>query len=103
MNALGTIERSRLWRDPNPPHRERKRLARFLPEDVTLIKKDQILVHIRFPGGALKTLELPIPVRPKLTRPVVVAEVDWRLGEKLHLGRSQTFTSFSYGVHLKRP
>jgi hypothetical protein len=66
----------RLWRDPNTPDRERKRLARLLLADVTLIKKDQILVHIRFPGGTSKTLELPIPLNPKLTPPSVVAEID---------------------------
>jgi hypothetical protein len=66
----------RLWRDPNTPHRERKRLARLLLEDVTLIKKDQILVHIRFPGGMTRTLEVPIPLHPKLTPPSVVAEID---------------------------
>jgi len=66
----------RLWRDPNTPDRERKRLARLLLEDVTLIKKDQILVHIRFPGGTTRTLELPIPLNPKLTPPTVVAEID---------------------------
>jgi hypothetical protein len=66
----------RLWRDPNTPQRERKRLARLLLEDVTLIKKDQILVHIRFPGGTTRTLELPIPLNPKLTPPSVVAEID---------------------------
>jgi len=66
----------RLWRDPNTPDRERKRLARLLLEDVTLIKKDRILVHIRFPGGTTRTLELPIPANPKLTPPAVVAEID---------------------------
>ncbi len=66
----------RLWRDPNTPDRERKRLARLLLEDVTLIKRDQILVHIRFPGGISRTLELPIPLNPKLTPPSVVAEID---------------------------
>jgi DNA invertase Pin-like site-specific DNA recombinase len=66
----------RLWRDPNTPQRERKRLARLLLEDVTLIKRDQILVHIRFPGGTTRTLELPIPLNPKLTPPSVVAEID---------------------------
>jgi len=65
-----------LWRDPNTPHRERKRLARLLLEDVTLIKKDQILVHIRFPGGATRTLEVPIPLNPRWTPPSVVAEID---------------------------
>jgi DNA invertase Pin-like site-specific DNA recombinase len=66
----------RLWRDPNTPDRERKRLARLLLEDVTLVKKDRILVHIRFPGGTTRTLELPIPANPKLTPPAVVAEID---------------------------
>ena len=65
-----------LWRDPNTPDRERKRLARLLLQDVTLIKKDQILVHIRFPGGMTRTLEVPIPLHPKLTPPSVVAEID---------------------------
>jgi len=66
----------RLWRDPNTLDRERKRLARLLLQDVTLIKKDQILVHIRFPGGTTRTLELSIPTNPKLTPPAVVAEID---------------------------
>jgi DNA invertase Pin-like site-specific DNA recombinase len=75
---LHTLETDfpRLWRDPNTPQRERKRLARLLLEDVTLIKKDQILVHIRFPGGTTRTLELPIPLHPKLTPPSIVAEID---------------------------
>jgi DNA invertase Pin-like site-specific DNA recombinase len=66
----------RLWRDPNTPDRERKRLARLLLEDVTLIKRDQILLHIRFPGGTTRTLELPIPLPPRATPPSVVAEID---------------------------
>jgi len=66
----------RLWRDPNTPERERKRLARLLLEDVTLIKRDQILVHVRFPGGATRTLELPIPTNPKVTPTSVVSEID---------------------------
>lgn len=75
MHMLAT-DFPRLWRDPNTPDRERKRLARLLLEDVTLIKRDQILVHIRFPGGTTRTLELPIPLHPKLTPPSVVAEID---------------------------
>ena len=71
-----TTDFPHLWRDPNTPDRERKRLARLLLEDVTLIKKDQILVHIRFPGGMTRTLEVPIPLHPKLTPPSVVAEID---------------------------
>jgi len=66
----------RLWRDPNTPHRERKRLARLLLEDVTLIKKDQILLYIRFPGGTTRTIELPIPSQARQTPRSVVAEID---------------------------
>jgi len=66
----------RLWRDPNTPDRERERLAHLLLEDVTLIKREQLLIHIRFPGGATRTLELPRPRRVTVTPRSVVAEVD---------------------------
>ena len=41
----------RLWRNPNTPDRERKRLVRLLLEDVTLIQNEKITAHIRFKGG----------------------------------------------------
>lgn len=69
----------RLWRDPNTPDRERKRMAHLILEDVTLIKDRQITVHIRFKGGAVKTLQLPIPLNApqrRATDPSVVAEID---------------------------
>ncbi|MBW2257354.1 MAG: recombinase family protein [Deltaproteobacteria bacterium] len=50
-----------LWRDPKTPHRERKRMVRLLIEDVTIIKRDAISVHVRFKGGATQTLSLPLP------------------------------------------
>jgi len=66
----------RLWRDPNTPDRERKRLAHLLLQDVTLIKREQLLIHIRFPGGATRTLELPRPRRVTVTPRSVITEVD---------------------------
>jgi len=69
----------RLWRDPNTPDRERKRMAHLILEDVTLIKDRQITVHIRFKGGAVKTIRLPIPLNApqrRATDPSVVAEID---------------------------
>ena len=66
----------RLWRDPNTPDRERKRLAHLLLQDVTLIKREQLLIHIRFPGGATRTLELPGPRRVTVTPRSVITEVD---------------------------
>src|SRR5206468_5444481 len=69
----------RLWQHPQTPDRERKRMIRLLFEDVTLIKRDQILVHVRFKGGAIKTLTLSLPLSaPKLrkTEAVVIQEID---------------------------
>ena len=52
----------RLWADPNTPDRERKRIVRLILEDVTLLRGDTIRCHLRFKGGATRTLELPAPV-----------------------------------------
>lgn len=52
-----------IWNDPATPHRERKRMAALLLEDVTLIRGDQIIAHVRFRGGATTTLTLPRPLQ----------------------------------------
>lgn len=51
----------RLWCDPGTPDRERKRMARLLIEDITLIKADGIRAHVRLKGGATRTLTLSRP------------------------------------------
>ena len=69
----------RLWRDPQTPDRERKRMVRLLIEDVTLIKAKQITAHVRFKGGSTQTLTLPIPLSAgelRRTGDDVVGEVD---------------------------
>ena len=69
----------RLWADPATPARERKRMARLLIEDVTLLKGDEVVAHVRFRGGATHKISLP---RPKPAAelhkldPSIVAEVD---------------------------
>jgi recombinase/recombinase-like zinc beta ribbon protein/MerR-like DNA binding protein len=50
-----------LWSDPATPQRERKRMARLLIEDVTLVKTDRVHAHVRFCGGQTTSLTLPIP------------------------------------------
>jgi DNA invertase Pin-like site-specific DNA recombinase len=80
LHTLST-EFPRLWRDPETPDRERKRLLRLLVEDVTLVKQEQLRIHMRFPGGAVKTIELPLPRRATVTQRAVVAEVDRLLDE----------------------
>jgi hypothetical protein len=69
----------RLWQDPKTPDREKKRMVRLLLEDVTLLKREQILVHVRFKGGVLKSLSLPLPLSApylRKTPAVIVGEVD---------------------------
>ena len=64
----------RLWGDPETPDRERKRMVRLLIEDVTLLRaEEEIVAHVRFSGGATRTLELP--------RPLSAAEL-WKLSKE---------------------
>jgi DNA invertase Pin-like site-specific DNA recombinase len=76
-----------LWRDPGTPARERKRMVRLLIEDVTLLRVEDLEVHVRFRGGATRTFRLD---RPKPAAdlhkldPAVVAEVDRLLDEHTH-------------------
>ncbi len=68
-----------LWRDPKTEQRDRKRMMRLLIEDVTLLKRDGIVAHVRFKGGQATSLSLPIPPgAPQLrkTAPTVIAEID---------------------------
>ncbi len=71
----------RMWRDSSTPDRECMRPARLLLEDVPLTKGNQLSVHIRFPGGATKTLELPLPLRANVTQRVVISEIDGLLDQ----------------------
>ncbi len=57
-----------VWRDPNTPARERKRMLALLIEDVTLIKQRQITAAVRFRGGATTTLTLKRPLTAQQLR-----------------------------------
>ena len=49
------------WQDPKTPHRDRKRIARLLIEDITLVRRpEQVAAHIRFKGGATHTIHVPL-------------------------------------------
>ena len=83
MLAL-TKEFPTLWRDPNLPSRERKRIIRLLIEDITLHKGQQITLNVRFRGGATSTLTLPLPRKHwelRKTDAAVVAELSGLLVE----------------------
>jgi len=73
-----------LWRDPSTPDRERKRMVRLLLEDVTLIRADCLTLHIRFKGGAHRTIQIPLPQRSweqRQTSSEAVAAIDRLLDE----------------------
>ena len=69
----------RLWNDPATPHRERKRMARLLIEDVTVTKTQDIALGVRLRGGATRQLRLPLELtawQRYRTPPAAVAEMD---------------------------
>ena len=69
----------RVWRDDKTPARERKRLVRLVIEDVTLVKKDAISVHVRFRGGTTQSIVLPRPLSAaelRKTKREVIDEID---------------------------
>lgn len=68
-----------LWNNPATPIREKKRIVRLLIEDVTLIKKQQLTLHIRFRGGATRTVILPRSPNAwqrRQTEPEVIDQID---------------------------
>jgi DNA invertase Pin-like site-specific DNA recombinase/DNA-binding transcriptional regulator YiaG len=116
VRALAT-DFPRLWSDTATPARERKRIARLLIEDVTIVKGDQIHLHVRFRGGATTSIIVPIPLKSyqvHQTKPETLAALDHLLdthtdaqaAEALnrdghHSGSGQPFTS-SIVLHLRR-
>jgi DNA invertase Pin-like site-specific DNA recombinase len=53
---------STIWHDDSLANRNRKRMVRLLIEDVTMLRDASVTCHIRFKGGACKTLNLPLPL-----------------------------------------
>ena len=77
----------RVWRDPETPARERKRIIRLLVTDVTLRKDEEVTIDVRFRGGATRSFTVPRPRLPWEDRRVsadVVREIDRLLAVKTH-------------------
>jgi hypothetical protein len=84
-------------------------MARLLLEDVTLIRADHLTLHIRFKGGANRSIQLPLPQRSweqRQTSTDVVAAIDRLLddhtypeiaamlnSQRLHSGEGKPFTA----------
>jgi DNA invertase Pin-like site-specific DNA recombinase len=84
--ALRTLvhDFSPIWTDALLANRDRKKMVRLLIEDVTLLKDTQVTFHIRFKGGACKTLNLPLPQsawEQRTTPPEVVTAIDHLLND----------------------
>jgi hypothetical protein len=69
-----------IWRAQTTDDRDRKRMLRLLVDDVTLVKgSDEIAVHVRFRGGATRSISLPRPLpswKMWMTPADVIAEID---------------------------
>ena len=73
-----------LWSNPATPDRERKRMVRLLISDVTMIKTDQIHLHVRLRGGQDTSLTIPIPPnawQARQTDPATMHLLDQLLNE----------------------
>jgi len=89
--ALGARERERIldlasnfpkvWRNPQTPHRERKRLLGLIIEDVTLVRSDRITAQVRFRGGATTTISVARPMT--IVQKCTTAAETWRLIDEL--------------------
>lgn len=89
-----------LWRNPRTPQRERKRMARLLLEDVTLVKNGELNVNVRFKGGATRSLTLPRPLASYerwTTSKEVVAEIDRLLNDHTYAEIAAILNERGYG------
>jgi hypothetical protein len=54
-------------------------MVRLLLDDVTLLRTDRLVAHVRFRGGATRSLQVPLPLNAwqlRKTDPAVVTEID---------------------------
>lgn len=68
-----------VWNDIRVAPLEKKRMLALLIEDVTLVKRERIAIHVRFRGGKTTSIEIDKPKPIALIRktlPEVVAKVD---------------------------
>src|SRR5207244_7190746 len=51
----------RVWKDSRTSDRDRKRMVRWLLEDVTVLRQEEVITaHVRFKGGATQTITVPV-------------------------------------------
>ena len=71
----------RVWKDPRTSDRDRKRMVRYLLEDVTILgQEDVITAHVRFKGGATHTITVPVS-RGRCSLPELIVLIDQLLDD----------------------
>jgi hypothetical protein len=95
-----------LWNDPRTPQRERKRMARLLITDVTLLKSSNLRAQLRFKGGATYTLTLVFAQKPIRSRRAVIRDRDSRPCSEIRLfsgsgHRSKSRAEISTGTRIR--
>jgi DNA invertase Pin-like site-specific DNA recombinase len=66
----------RVWNDSRTCDRDRKRMVRWLLSDVTVLKQEDVITaHIRFKGGAIQTITVPVG-RGRCSSPELIALID---------------------------
>jgi hypothetical protein len=96
-----------IWSNPRTSDRERKRIIGLLIEDVTLQKQDVISAHIRFKGGATRSIRVSLPPpfnQSRLTPADTLAKIDQLLdfhtdaeiAEKLNAQGQRTYAGLPF-------
>ena len=84
-----------LWNSTSTTDRDRKRMLRLLIEDVTLLKGPETVdVHVRFRGGATRSLSLPRPLpswKNWMTPEDVLHEIDRLLDKHTNAEIARSF------------
>jgi hypothetical protein len=66
----------RVWKDSRTSDRDRKRMVRWLLEDVTVLRQEDVITaHIRLKGGATQTITVPVG-RGRCSEPSLIALID---------------------------
>lgn len=96
-----TSDFPRVWRAASD--RDRKRLLHLLVEDVTLLKQEEVTMHVRFRGGGNRTLRVPRAQpawKMRQTAPELVAAVDELLNEHTEVQIADILTERGYRTHV---
>jgi DNA invertase Pin-like site-specific DNA recombinase len=105
---------ARFWHDPHTTNQERKRVVRLLIDDVTVEKTDHLVAHVRFKGGANRTLRIALPppfTQSRLTPAETLSAIDRLLdtytdaevAEQLNAQGERTFAGLPFqAMHVSQ-